>query len=188
MNALTVDGLRVDLWLHAGDSFEASTPNLLVLWDRGERLRPGNPSSPPTSAEVAAKLEYLVPEFWRCIAMIPVVVGRGELIAGIQGVIIEIGLLVDMLIAGSGQQKNRGVKAINHLLPVEARFEIERALHLPILDAAQLVAINLRLVALMQHHGPILCARWGVTYPQELEDAAMGYVAEELRLLGIMCE
>jgi hypothetical protein len=184
VNALTVDGVRVDLWLHPGDSFEASTPNLLVLWDGGNRLKPGKATPPPTAAEVAAKLEYLIPEFWRCIAMIPVVVGRGELIAGVQGVIIEIGLLVDMLIVGNGRQKDRGVKAINHLLPAEARIEIEEALHLPILDAAQLVAINLRLAALMQRHGPILCARWGVDYPQALEDTAMGYVMDELKSSG----
>lgn len=184
-NALTVDGLRVDLWLHAGDSFEASTPNLLILWEQGKRLTPGKPLAPPTSGEVAAKLAYLVPEFWRCIAMTPVIVGRGELIAGFQGVIIEIGLLIDMLILGSGRQRDRGAKAINHLLPVDVRTEIEKALHLSILDHAQLAAIHLRLAALMQVHGPILCARWEVAYPQELEDAVMGYVIEELELLSL---
>ena len=117
--------------------------------------------------------------------MLPVVVGRNELIAGVQGVIIEIGLLVDMLIVGNGRQKDRGVKAINHLLPAEARIEIEEALHLPVLDAAQLAAVNLRLAALMGRHGPILCARWGVDYPQALEDAALGYVLEELRMLDL---
>ncbi|MBX3000330.1 MAG: hypothetical protein KF893_17535 [Caldilineaceae bacterium] len=184
VNALTVDGLRVDLWLHAGDTFEASTPNLLVLWDRGGRLTPGKLPIPPSPAEVAAKLTYLVPEFWRCIAMLPVGAGRGELVAGFQGLIVEIGLLVDMLIVGNGRQKDRGAKAINHLLPADVRTEIEGALRLPILDRTQLAAVHLRLAALMQHHGPILCARWGVEYPQGLEDAVMRYVMKELRANG----
>jgi hypothetical protein len=185
INALAVDGLRIDLWLHAGESFEAGTPDLLVLWDRGGRLTPGKPPAPPSSAEVAAKLTYLVPEFWRCIAMLPVVIGRSELIAGCQGLIVEIGLLVDLLILGNGQQKDRGAKAINHLLPADVRQQIEEALHMPILNPTQLSAGHLSLAALMQVHGPILCERWEVEYPQGLEDAVMEYVAKELHLLGI---
>jgi hypothetical protein len=185
INALTVDGLRVDLWLHIGDSFEAGTLDLLVLWDQDGRLTPGKSPAPPTSAEITAKLTYLVPEFWRCIAMLPVVIGRSELIAGCQGLIVEIGLLVDLLILGNGRQKDRGAKAINHLLSADVRTEIEEALHMPILDPAHLAAVHLRLAALMQVHGPILCARWEVAYPQGLEDAVMAYVVKELHLLGI---
>lgn len=184
INALTADGLRVDLWLHPGDSFEAGTPNLLVLWDQGDRLKAGKAPSPPTAAEIAAKLDYLVPEFWRCIAMTPVISGRNELLVGVQGLSIEVGLLVDMLILGNGRQRDRGVKAINHLLPADVRAEIEEALCLPVLDAAQLAAVHLRLAALMQRHGPPLCARWGIDYPQALEDAAMAYVMEELTASG----
>jgi hypothetical protein len=185
INALTVDGLRVDLWLHAGEWFEAGTPDLLVLWDRGGRLKPGKSPALPASAEIAAKLTYLVPEFWRCIAMLPVVIGRSELIAGFQGLTVEIGLLVDLLILGNGYKKDRGAKAINHLLPADVRQQIEEALHMPILNPTRLAAAHLSLAALMQVHGPILCERWEVEYPQGLEATVMEYVAKELHLLGI---
>jgi predicted nucleotidyltransferase len=44
---------------------------------------------------------------------------------------------------------------------------------------------HLRLARIMQEHGPSVAARQGFSYPVELEDAVIAYVAAELKHLGL---
>lgn len=179
VNALTVDGLRLDLWMHAGASADVSHRTTRVLWQQEDVLRwvPA-PSPQLTRDEVVRQLEWLIPEFWRCIAMVPVVWGRQERIVGVTGAMVEIQVLTDVFIAGSGMRNDRGAKARNDFLPPELRQAVESALYLPELSDDSLVQLHLRLAKLMQEHGPVLCARWQIPYPQGIEDAALNYVRQ----------
>lgn len=179
VNALTVDGLRLDLWLHAADTADVPQGATKILWQQEDVLRwvPA-PSPQLTRDEVARQLDWLIPEFWRCIAMVPVVWGRQERIVGVTGAMVEIQVLTDVFIAGAGVRNDRGAKARNDFLPPALRQAVESALYLPELSDDALVQLHLRLAKLMQEHGPVLCARWQIPYPQEIEDAALNYVRQ----------
>lgn len=181
VNALTVDGLRLDLWMHGDASVDVPQGATQVLWQQEDVLRWGPAPSPQlTKDEVARQLGWLIPEFWRCIAMLPVGIGRQERIVCITGAMVEIQVLTDAFIAGAGVRNDRGAKARNDFLPTELRAAVEAAISLPDLSDAALIQLHLRLARLMQQHGPILCARWQIPYPQEIEDAALRYVASEI--------
>jgi hypothetical protein len=186
VNALTVDGLRIDLWLHSGNAAELPEGSAQVLYAEDDALV-WEPSPSPRLAqeEVARQLERLLPEFWRCIAMLPVVLGRQERIVAFTGAAIELQLLTDLLIAGAGIRNDRGAKARNDFLPADLRQAVESAFVLPDLSTDALARLHLRLATLMQAHGPSLCAHWGVEYPQALEEAVLSYVQKELHLLHI---
>ena len=179
VNALTVDGLRLDLWMHADDTADVPQGATQVLWQQEDVLRwvPA-PSPQLTQDEVARQLGWLIPEFWRCIAMLPVGIGRQERIVCVTGAMVEIQVLTDAFIAGSGVRNDRGAKARNDFLPTELRQAVESAISLPDLGDEALIQLHLRLAKLMQEQGPVLCARWQIPYPQEIEDAALNYVRQ----------
>lgn len=184
VNAMTDEGMRLDVWLHSGESAEVVEGHTRVLYAQDGALtwKP-NPGTELSQAEAAAELERAIPEFWRCVAMLPVALGRDEKIIGAAGNFLILLLLTDVLCLASGVRKDRGVKALNGFLPARFRQTVEEAIALPELSRAELARTQLRLARLMQEHGPAICARWQVDYPQALEEAALGYVARELRQL-----
>lgn len=185
VNAMTDEGMRLDVWLHSGETSEVVEGHIRVLYAQDDTLtwKP-NPGSELSQAEAAAELERAIPEFWRCVAMLPVALGRDEKLIGAAGNFLILLLLTDVFALASGIRKDRGVKALNGFLPPHYRQLAEEATFLPELTREELARFQLRLARLMQEHGPAICAQWGVEYPQALEDAALGYVARELRLLG----
>lgn len=185
VNAMTDEGMRLDVWLHSGESAEVVEGHTRVLYaEEGALDWKPNPGSELSQAEAAAELERAIPEFWRCVAMLPVPLGRDEKLIGAAGNFLILLLLTDVFALASGIRKDRGVKALNGFLPPAYRQLAEEATFLPALTREELARFQLRLARLMQEHGPAICAQWGVDYPQALEDAALGYVARELQQMG----
>ncbi len=181
VNAMTVDGLRVDLWMQGGDKATVTEGAVRVLHaaDGALTWQPA-PDAMLTQAEAERQLARLIPEFWRCLSMLPVVIGRSELITCAAGAFLEVQLLTDVLAMASGLRLDRGVKARNDYMPDHLRRALEEAISLPSLNEEALIRFHLRLAALMQRHGPAICAQWHVDYPQALEEAVLGYVAAEV--------
>jgi len=185
VNAMTDEGMRLDVWLHSGETGEVMEGHTRVLYaEEGALVWKPNPGTELSQAEAAAELERAIPEFWRCVAMLPVPLGRDEKLVGAAGNFLILLLLTDVLSLASGIRKDRGVKALNSFLPPDLRRLAEDAASLPALTHEELARFQLRLARLMQEHGPAICAQWRVEYPLALEEAALGYVARELRLLG----
>jgi len=185
VNAMTNEGMRLDVWLHDGASAEVVDGQTQVLSaEEGSLIRKPHPGTELSQAEAAAALERAIPEFWRCVAMLPVPLGRDEKLIGAAGNFLILLLLTDVLSVQSGIRKDRGVKAINGFLPPNLRRLAEDATSLPALTHEELARFQLRLAQILQEHGPAICAQWGVDYPQALENAALGYVGRELRRMG----
>ncbi len=185
VNAMTDEGLRLDVWLHSGEGAEVVEGQTRVLYaQEGALTWKPNPGSVLSQAEAAAELERAIPEFWRCVAMLPVAIGRDEKLIGAAGNFLILLLLTDVLCVQSGIRKDRGVKALNGFLSPDLRRLAEDATCLPALTRENLARFQLRLAQIMQEHAPGICARWNVDYPQSLEDATLGYVARELRQMG----
>jgi len=185
INGMTADGLRLDIWLHSGESAAVVEGQARVLYAETDALIwQSHPGTVLTQTQAAAELERTIPEFWRCIAMLPVALGRDEKLIGAAGNFLILLLLTDTLCVQSGVRKDRGVKALNGFLPPEFRQLAEDATVLPALTLENLARFQLRLAQIMHEHGPAICARWQVDYPHALEAATLGYVAQELRALG----
>ncbi len=111
--------------------------------------------------------------------MLPVALGRDESLSAWR--VTSLFCRYDGRISGRGRAYDRGGKA-NSFLPPAYRRLAEEAGRRATLE--ELARFQLRLARLMQEHGPAICEQWQVDYPQALEDAALGYVARELRQLG----
>lgn len=186
VNAMTDEGLRVDVWLHAGESADVVEGQARILYAQtGVLTWQPNPGTVLSQAQAAAELERTIPEFWRCIAMLPVALGRDEKLIGAAGNFLILLLLTDTLCVQSGVRKDRGVKALNGFLPPELRRLAEDATTLPALTRENLTWFQLRLAAIMHEYGPAICAQWQVEYPHALEAAALGYVTREVQAQGL---
>jgi hypothetical protein len=184
VNAMTVDGVRLDVWLYeAPPVLNALATH--VLFDHDGRLQFEPPAPPARGAQpdTAAALRGLMEEFWRCISLLPTVAGRQEYIVAFQGLNVELNLLLEILQRGHEVVREAGVKRLNDSLPGTTRAEIEAALALARLDRAALVAAHLKLADIVRVEGRQLAARWGFVYPAALEEAVLSYVARELAQL-----
>lgn len=185
INALTENGLRIDLWLHAGDTITLIEGKVSVLVDKMHCVRWKQSTTTTDSAIDLQALEQQTKEFWRCIALLPSGVGRNELITCFTGLSVQTNLLVNIILAGYGITRDRGVKNLNQFLPPDTRQALEGALSMNELTRVSLVHAHLDLARIMQQHGPIIAAKHGYAYPAELEVAVLRYVRQELALLGL---
>lgn len=181
-NGLTREGLRLDLWMHETQCLCLNPNQVLVLADPGRRLLLDRSALADDPDE--PQLEAQMREFWRCISLLPSVIGRGERISGFMGLTVELQVLNDILIRGHGMRRTGGAKEINRFLPDDVRTQIEAALDQDGLREDNLVAAHWRLAAILQRYGPDIAARHGFNYPVELESAVLDYVERELRYLG----
>ena len=186
VNAMTDEAMRLDVWLHDEDRAELTLGESRVLYEDEGTLawqpHPGDVLTPAAAAELLGKG---IPEFWRCVAMLPVVVGRAEKLVGAAGNSIILLLLTDVLCAASGRRRDRGVKALNDFLLPDHLQRVEEAVslaNLPLEDAAR---FPLRLARIMRDCGPAICLQWQVAYPCALEEAVLRYLNQELRSLGL---
>ena len=185
VNAMTEDGLRVDLVPHAGATIGLDRSNVRVLFQREDAIHFDVAARQADTAAVARTLLGQAQEFWRCIALTPTVIGRDELIVSVAGLTIEISLLTDFIILGNGIVREGGIKRLNAFLPDELRQRLEALLSIRPLTRQTLADAHLRLAEIMREYGPPIAARHGFAYPDELERAVRSYVGRELDELGI---
>ncbi len=185
VNAMTDEAMRLDVWLHEGDSAEVVSGETRVLYEEDGVLswmpRPGDGLTRKAAAELLLRE---IPEFWRCVSMTPVVVGRGEKLVGAAGNSFILLALTNVLCAASGARRDRGVKALNGFLLPHHRQCVEEALLTDSLSPDGPMRIPLRLARVMREYGPAICEQWEVAYPRAMEEAVVQYVTQELRALG----
>ena len=186
VNCLTTEGLRVDLWLHAGDAIALGGRPIRVLLDREGSIGNEKTQDPDAqTADIADTLERQISEFWRCIAILPTVLGRGELITGFIGVNVELTPLTHVLMADNDMQRDTGVLHLNPFISPDAKLELEQVLAFDELTQENLARIHLRLARMMQRYGPGAAGRHNAPYPHDLERVVIRYVSQEFRLLGL---
>lgn len=179
INAMDFDALRYDIWMHSGLWAQVDREKIRVLKEEPGSLLPKE--TPPTEAgSQAGRLAEMIAEFWRCVGLLPVVIGRRELLVGFTGINVEQQLVIDILCNGYGIVRESGVKKLNPFLPDDLRTQLEAALQMDGLTSESIATANLRLAALVHLHGPMLAHRHNVTYPQALEASVLAYVRQTL--------
>lgn len=178
INALTAEGVRIDLWLHAGERAVVQPGKVRVLYDPDRLADFAAPTAQPGEKAVAAELEAQIKEFWRCIALLPVVIGRDEKIVSFLGLSVEVGILTNVLIKGYRVERDAGVKKLNAFLSANTRTQIEGALALEGLTSSSLIRAHLALAGIMQMHGPVIAQTHEFAYPAALEEVVLRLVQD----------
>jgi hypothetical protein len=184
-NALTTDGIRIDLWLHT-DTPTLDKSRVQVLLDRENALQFGATEAPADADALKNRLIQQIQEFWRCISLVPTVSARDERIVGLYGLGIEANILTDVLISGYEIPRDSGIKRLNPFLPQELRTQVEQALSFDGLTMSGLTQAHLALARIMQEHGRQIAARHDFEYPAEVEAAALDYTMRELAVIGLV--
>jgi hypothetical protein len=185
-NALTSDGLRLDLWLHTDAAPTLDQSRVQVLLDRENALQFGTTTTAPDADALKNRLLDQIREFWRCIALSPSVLGRDERIVSLIGLSITVNILTDIIIVGYGIPRDSGMKRLNPFLPAELRQEIEEALAFDGLTNSALAQATLTIARIMQEEGRQIAKQRGFEYPVEIETAALEYTMSELAMLGVV--
>lgn len=185
INAITVNGLRLDLWVHGGEQVEVDPGAVQVLFEHPGTLTAKSPPVPPNAEATAQRLLGLIREFWRCVTLLPAVLGRRERLVALQGLTVELGLVTELLVTASGAVRDRGVKHLNPFLPEHLRGELEALILPDSLTEQALADAHLRLAALVQREGRHAADAFGFEYPDALETTALTYAQSELRRLQL---
>ena len=186
VNAITDEAMRLDVWLHGGDRVEVTEGETRVLYAEEGTLAWQPPQSDALApAAAAAELNRTIPEFWRCVSILPAIPGRNEKLVGAAGNFLILMLLTDVLSVANGRRRDRGVKALNGFLGPDFRQLAEDATYLKALTLDELARFQLRLIRIMREHGPAICEQWNAAYPLALEEAVLRYLTQELRSLGL---
>jgi hypothetical protein len=183
VNALTIDGLRLDVWLHPGANIAVDPRKASVLHQAPGALTIAGHDKP--KGRPSGALQRQIEEFWRCISLLPAVVGRRELITGVMGLGVEINLLSDLLIQGYDIARDTGVKNLNHYLPAETQTQIEQALAMNGLTPQGLADAHLGLARIVQIQGRLIAERHEFPYPAALEKTVLDYVRREFLQLQL---
>ena len=185
VNAMTDEAMRLDLWLHDEEVAKVTTGETRVLCEEEGALSWLLHLGEALTLEAAAELLHReIPEFWRCVSMLPVVVGREEKLVGAAGNSIILLALTNVLCTASGYRRDRGVKALNGFLLPHHRKCVEEAVLLSTLPPNEMMRFPLRLARIMREYGPAICDQWKVNYPHAMEETVLRYVTQELRSLG----
>jgi hypothetical protein len=185
VNALTIDGLRLDVWLHPGDSITIDPGKAKVLHQQPGAVAMADLNKPKDPAATANALLRQIKEFWRCISLTPAVIGRRELIVSVMGLGVEINLLSELLVNGYDVIRDTGVKNLNPYLPAETQRQIEHALDMHGLTPQSLADAHLGLARIVQVQGRIIAERHGFPYPAALEKAVLDYIQREFQQLDL---
>lgn len=178
------DGLRFDVVLESAQDLKRLRGAFQALYER----RPGDLAeltkrTQPVAPQ-AERVTLAVAEFWRCIGLLPAVLGRGELLVACQGHGLMVGMAAEIVMASEGKARQTGAKRLNQLLPDGVREQLEAAI--PAGAGAQAIATaQHRLARIVAEHGRHCAQRYGFAYPEDLERAVLTYTAAELTLLGI---
>ena len=186
VNAMTDEAMRLDVWLHGGARADVTKGETRVLYaEEGSLAWQPQLGEDLTPEAAADELRRAIPEFWRCVSILPVIPGRDEKLVGAGGNFLILMLLADVLSVASGRRRDRGVKALNGFLLPRFRQCAEEATHLNVLNLEELARFQLRLVRIMREHGPAICEQWNVAYPRAMEETVLRYVTKELRSQGL---
>lgn len=175
--------IGVGLFLESGDVYTLTPGHERVLYDRDSALT-FKPDDLVPLEVLRRDFDIAVRYFWTLYFSLPSV-ERGEFIASSAWLNYLAAQLVLVCGLGRGEQRRVGEGRNNVLLSADERLEIERALALPVLDAATLVRAQRRMRELMQTKGRAAAAFLGAPYPEALEAAVLAHVQRELERQGL---
>jgi hypothetical protein len=178
-NHITPDWLRFDVSVGTPDAIGSRTRSTAKpLYDphglSAELAAPGAPRQPDP-----ARVEFITVEFLRVLGLLPVAIGREEYVVGQSGAGLLRQMLIDLMLEDVAVEDRGGALHLDSLLPADRQ---QLLAGLPPLQATRESVITANLTC-ATHFLPLartLHTRCGITWPQELEDAARQHLLTTL--------
>ncbi|WUJ74615.1 nucleotidyltransferase domain-containing protein [Kribbella soli] len=178
-NHITPDWLRFDVSVGTPDAIGSRTRSTAKpLYDphglSAELAAPGAPRQPDP-----ARVEFITVEFLRVLGLLPVAIGREEYVVGQSGAGLLRQMLIDLMLEDVAVEDRGGALHLDSLLPADRQ---QLLAGLPPLEATRESVITANLTC-ATHFLPLarnLHTRCGITWPQELEDAARQHLLTTL--------
>jgi predicted nucleotidyltransferase len=181
---ITPEWQRFDLVFHSSSSLADRTfPQIKLLWAR-ENAQAWLPRVAPQAVvtnEQVAQFAPTVPEFLRVLGLLPVVVGRGEYLVAMDGVMLLRRYLIDLFILANGIAERGGILRLHPLLTSEQRAALERFPPL-VPDKEAVITGHLACARLFLPLARRVLERNGVAYPIAFEQATLDHLKRTLNL------
>jgi hypothetical protein len=135
-----------------------------------------DPLQPPDPVRVEQVLE----EFWRRLALLPDLVRRGEHLLAEELTAHLRGILLEMMLALNGIRRPLQTTHLNSYLSPSQRTAIQKALTLPDVSSESWIGRAVALVVIYRWYAPQLVARFDLPYPQALEEETLARLQQTL--------
>lgn len=183
-HSLLGNGVRVDAICHSCPPNSWVEGTVRVIFTRAG-IVPVLSSEPACLGVSKDQLLDTLQSFWRCVAMLPVVLGRNERIVAHRALSHEVDLAAEFLARCHSGVRTSGSKRLNKFLPERLINELEDILVVPDLSPKSPAKNHLKIAEVIKREGRRYALELGFEYPFEIERTALSFVAKELRLLGI---
>jgi hypothetical protein len=180
-NHITPQWLRFDVSIGApAELTERSRSTHRMLFDR-DGLGAAMPQHGEPTAPVPHRITALTTEFLRVLGLLPVVLGRNELVVAASGAGLMRGLLIQLMLEDVAVEDRGGALHLARLLPPQ---RLKLLADLPAIAAtrASAVAVHVACAQLFLPLARELCTRTGAAFPEELERALRDHLRHELTI------
>ncbi|CAN5445474.1 hypothetical protein BH10ACT10_BH10ACT10_02160 [soil metagenome] len=182
LNHVTDEWLRFDVAVLSPEGVvrTRTASSLRTLFDPTglhERLRPAGETLQPSGP----RIEGLVREFLRVLGLLPVVLGRDELVVGASGSGLLRTMVVQLMLEDTAVEDRGGALRLRGLLPDDRMAAVAA---LPPIEATResVIAVHLACAELFLPLARQLAARTGVAWPDDMERALRAHLERQLGL------
>ena len=176
--SLTPTCERLDLVLERVSAVRSSRYARAVVFDR-DGLDAERPLAAPPAPPDRAKVETAIEEPLRYLALLPAVLGRGELLLAQEGYGHMRRRISELFLEENAPLPTTGVKHWRDKLRPE-QYAVLESLPWPAANRDALIAANLEVGRALLRHGRAVAAKLGVAWPVELERAVRAHLVREL--------
>jgi hypothetical protein len=176
--SLTPTCERLDVVLERVSAVRSSRSPRAVVFDR-DGLDAQRPPAPPPAGPDRAKVETAIEEPLRYLALLPAVLGRGELLLAQEGYGHMRRRVSEIFLEANAPLPVTGVKHWRDKLRAE-QYAVLESLPWPAATREALIAANLEVGRALIRHGKPIAEKLGVTWPEALERAVRAHLAREL--------
>lgn len=169
-NVISEQWLRCDFSIVTPQDFAKRAKDLVKPLLDPENLYAALPESLPPRTPDPNRVNGLILEFIRVIGLLPVALGRGELVTGVAGVGLLRDMLGNLLLEDVTLPDRGGILHMSKLLPPD-QMRMLADLPYPRPDREQLVVAQLALAKAFMPRAKAMTARLGLPWPTAFEMA-----------------
>lgn len=135
-----------------------------------------DPLQPATAAMVEARLT----QFWQQLQQLPDLLRRQEHLLA-EHLTTELrGVIIELMLALNGIQWPIGTRHLNNYLSASQRATLEKTLVTPNVSGESWIGRAVALVVIYRWYAPQLVEKFGLVYPQQLEEAVWRQLHQEV--------
>jgi hypothetical protein len=169
---------RLDVVTERASAVRHSRFARALVFDR-DGLDAGRVLPPPPPGPDRMKVETAIEEPLRYLALLPAVIGRGELLLSQEGYLHLRRRISELFLEANAPLPRTGVKHWRDKLTPE-QYAVLESLPVPVATRESLIAAHLEAGRTLIRHGRPIAEKLGVPWPEALERAVRAHLEREL--------